>query len=194
MSSPTTKDDKKLAAAMKIRAMASSIQGFDASLAEAIDSLLNPDSSQARKNRAARALKEVKSQIGVLSRDLASNISVLCPISGLECVHSRQKRALVVDDTSNKENSPLPPPKKSKPQAVLPRKAALPLAIEIPTPKNGKQYSKMELVEVLSQHPKGSKACTNARCKIIQKGFVPIQRAMIDRLMIGFEKQGNKTI
>ena len=126
MSSPTTKDDKKLAAAMKIRAMASSVKGFDSSLAEAIDSLLNPDSSQARKNRAARALKEVKSQIGVLSRDLASNISVLCPISGLECVHSRQKRARVVDDTSNKENTPLPPLKKSKTKAVLPRKAALP--------------------------------------------------------------------
>ena len=90
MSSPTTKDDKKLEAAMKIRAMASHIKKFDQSLVEAIDSLSNCDTSQARRNRAAKSLKDMKSQIDVLANDMATNIAVLCPISGLEHVHSKK--------------------------------------------------------------------------------------------------------
>ena len=184
MASPNTKDDKQMAAALAIRSAASTVSGFSSSLEEAIECLSNSGTSQARRNRAARALKLVQINSKALAAALVENVKILDPIPGLCCVHQRKKQPLKLDTSADKENIA---PKSKKPRQT---KATLPAAVALPTPKDGKQLSKLELIEFLAPLGKGSKACTIARSKIIQAGLIPVQRRQVERLMDGFEKEG----
>ena len=173
-----------MAAALAIRSVASTVDGFHNSLEEAIECLSNSGFSQARKNRAAKSLKAMQINSKALAAALVENVKILDPIPGLCCVHQRKKRSFQLDIDSDKENIP---PKSKKPRQT---KAKLPTAVELPIPKDGKQLSKLELVEFLSALGKGSKACTMARSKIIEAGLIPIKRRQVEKLMEGFEKEG----
>ena len=173
-----------MAAALAIRSVASTVDGFHNSLEEAIECLSNSGFSQARKNRAAKSLKAMQINSKALAAALVENVKILDPIPGLCYVHQRKKRSFQLDIDSDKENIP---PKSKKPRQT---KAKLPTAVELPIPKDGKQLSKLELVEFLSALGKGSKAYTMARSKIIEAGLIPIKRRQVEKLMEGFEKEG----
>ena len=92
MTNPTTKDDKKVAAALAIRSVASMLKSFDQSLVEAIETIGNPDSTKVQKNKSMKALKAMRNSTAALIEELVNNVKILDPIPSLDYVHSRQKQ------------------------------------------------------------------------------------------------------
>ena len=133
MASPTTNDDKKVAAALAIRDVSNNLHKFNQTLEEAINTLNDPNCSQAKRGRVAKAVMEVNQAIAASAQQLLVNVKVLDPIPSLDYVHSRQKPAPVLQTVANK----LPPinecaaPKPKRRKAVLPTKRA---AIDLPKP------------------------------------------------------------
>ena len=125
MTNPTTKDDKRVAAALAIRSVASTMKSFDQPLVEAIETLGNPNSTKVQKSKSAKALKAMQNSIAALIAVLVSNVKILDPIPSLDYVHSRQKKQPLMD-ISNKRNAPVPEPNPPAPKRVKKTRAVLP--------------------------------------------------------------------
>ena len=92
MSTPTTKDDKQVLAALEIRQIAENLKTFDKELGEAIDIISDPDScSKSKRLDAAKSMRSFRRSIESASSQLFKDIKVLDPIPSLDYVHSRQK-------------------------------------------------------------------------------------------------------
>ena len=146
---PVTKDARTVNAASAIRGISSNLSTLEVPLKEAMEIMLNPaDSSQAKKARAVKALKEANNLIINSAKHLLENVKILDPIPSLDYVHARTKHSPLQDITNIKRNSSSQvngPSKRRKTNSpVLPE-------YNLPFPQNGKQFSKLEVVDILSR-------------------------------------------
>ena len=181
----TTKDDKKLAAALAIRTIAKNLQKFNTILDDAIAILSKPeDFSKARKGTAERAMKQLKVEINFQSQQLLTEVKVLDPIPKLNYVHGRSKSPL--SDATNKRPSPTsvsaPKPKRTK--ATIPTQA-----VQLPLPINGTQFSKLEVVQILEK-ANDIKEHTKLLDAIVKSQLVPVKRRNINTLMQNYRAHG----
>ena len=195
MASPTTTDDKRVEAALAIRCISSNLKVSSNSLDDTIGVFSNPNEfSQARRTRAIRELKQLKEQLIVASNQLAERVKLLDPIPSLNYVYAREKKSLtaVLQDATNKRPSPsstTPAPKKRKTTSLPTRATAA--AIDLPKPKDGKHYSRKELVEIIvAKTKKGTKERIDFVNKIADANLVPCQKRNINKLLQKHEEKG----
>ena len=86
---PSTKDDKNIAAAFSIRTVASDLTKLNSVLSAAIAALENPTVAALATTR--KSLDDLKTSLISSSIHLQTNIKILDPISSLDCVHKKQK-------------------------------------------------------------------------------------------------------
>ena len=159
MSRPTTRDDKKVAAALAIRSVATNLKGFDRALGDAIAIFsTNPPSqscTETQRSQATKALQDLKQCIGSSCDQLLQQVRILDPIPSLDYVHSRQKQQQqLVQNTTNISgrsssagSGPAPPPKRTKSPTVQAPKPFL------SAPENDTECSKQKVVENISATP-----------------------------------------
>ena len=156
-------------------------------LALAIDIITDPDSfTKTKRLETAKSLRELKRSIEFSTELLCKEVKVLDPVPSLDYVHSRQKQN-VLQDITNKRQLTGHTHSSKKAKTSPPFLPAPKLTAGLPAPQNGKQYSKLEVVEVLNNA--ASKASSSELLtKILESKLVPVGRRQVNRLLARYKK------